>query len=587
MRIKRAQSVFGVMVALSLAAGLSACGGGGGGDGGSGGNNNSATNSGTNTAGSTPAVSNTPPVAVTPTADGKLHAACSNCGAADDSTYTGSGVGLWQALNTSAQADTVNMSIKGTTGRDVTLVFTNEGSNQAMPSVPINASVVAPTADVIAAKAKALMASPTGEDPRIQAVHEFNSTGWKTLVQQNAAASAAAAPSADVVSRVQRTVVTYNIGDTRDFWLMDATQRHTALQATGTTSDGTKVNIWVETAEYGTGKITPAIVSTLLQNYAGTGGVYDMVTGVGGPFWGTVSTPGVIGASQPIDLVVANFNHDSQPYGTVGYFWSLNNFVNQGTGLTYYSNSDLSLYLDSETLYLAGTAGMEAMQTVMAHESTHMQNFYRRGMLMGAQYAYDTWLEEMTAMMMEDWVSFNIDSTYNAIRDNRFISYLTYNNQGSYTCGLTTWVVGGATCDSYTTNGSFGGFLNRQLGLTFYKALLNDKSATASMDILNDAIRQVRADSSVAQELRHFTVAASAQVPLGVDMAQYSFPSRAEGGFTLPSIDPSKMTRLLPSASPAVLLGYASFPVVRSHVASTYQETVTLPPGVTLSVVVQ
>jgi hypothetical protein len=406
-------------------------------------------------------------------------------------------------------------------------------------------------------------------------------------VQQNAAAAAAGRLSADVVSRVQRTVANYTVGATRDFWLADATQRHMTLQGTGTTTDGTMVNIWVETAEYGTGKITPAIVSSLLQNYAGTGGVYDMVTSVGGPFWGTVSSAGVIGASQPIDLVVANFNHDAQPYGTVGYFWSLNNFVNQGSGLTYYSNADLSLYLDSETLYLAGTAGMKAMQTVMAHESTHMQNFYRRDMLMGPQYAYDTWLEEMSAMMMEDWVSFNIDSTYNAIRDNRFISYLTYNNHGSYTCGLTTWEADGSTCDSYTTNGSFGGFLNRQLGLAFYKALLNDKSATTSMALLNDAIQQVRPDSSVAQELRHFTAAASAQVPLAANMTQYSFPARAEGGFTLPSIDPSKMLRLLPSASPAVLLSYASFPGVRARVASTYEETVTLPPGVTLSVVVQ
>jgi hypothetical protein len=589
MRIKRGKGVFEVIVALSLAAGLTACGGGGGGDSGSGGsggggNNSSATNGGTS--GGTNIVNSTPPVTLTPAADGKLHAACTSCGAADDSTYAGSGVGMWQALNGSAQADTVNVSIKGMSGRNVTLVFTNEGGNQAMLPVPINASVNTPSADVVTATAKALMASPTGEDPRMKAIHEFNSTGWKALVQQNAA-SAAASPAADVVSKVQRAVVTYNIGDTRDFWLADGTLRHMALQAVGTTADATKVNIWVETAEYGTGKITPTIVNSLLQNYAGTGGVYDMVTGIGGPFWGAVNVTGMLGAPQPIDLVVANFNHDSQPYGTVGYFWALNNFVNQGTGETAHSNADLSLYLDSETLYLAGTAGMKTMQTVMAHESTHMQNFYRRDMLMGMQYAYDTWLEEMSAMMMEDWVSFNIDPTYNSVRDDRFISYLTYNNRGSYTCGLTTWDVGDVTCDSYTTNGSFGGFLNRQLGLTFYKDLLNDKNATVSMDILNDAIKQVRADSSVAQELRHFTVAASAQVPLAANMAQYSFASRAEGGFTLPSIDPSKMARALPSASPGVLLGYASFPAVRSHVASTYQETVTLPPGVTLSVIVQ
>ncbi|WP_233852129.1 M30 family zinc metallopeptidase [Paraburkholderia sp. HD33-4] len=488
---------------------------------------------------------------------------------------------MWQAVNSSAQNDTVTIAINGATGRTATLVFTNEGSSQAMSAVPVSASVMS-SADVVA---NAATHPSTGEDPHMAAVHEFNTNGWKALVNKPSTAGAAA--SAEVIGAVQRTVATYNIGDTRDFWLMDYTQRHMTLEATTTTSDGTKVNLWVETTEYGTGKITPTIVNTLLQNYAGAGGVYDMVTGVGGPFWGTVTMSGMIPGAQPVDLVVANFNHDGQPYGTVGYFWAINNFVNQGSGATAVSNSDLSLYLDSETLYLAGTAGMQAMQTVMAHESTHMQNFYRRDMLMGTQYAYDTWLEETTAMMMEDWVSFNIDPTYNSVRDNRLPQYLTYNGHGSYTCGLTTWDPADTTCDSYTTNGSFGGFLNRQLGLTFYKTLLNDKNATASIDVLNDAIKQVRPDSSVAQELRHFTVAASGQVPFGANMSLYAFPSRAEGGFTLPSIDPSKKTRDLPSASPGVLLGYASFPAVRANISGKYQETVTLPPGVTLSVVVQ
>lgn len=585
MRIKRLKSVLGVCATLSLVAGLSACGGGGGG-----GSSNTTT---ANNGASGGPVTALPPVTLTPSTDGKLHAACTSCGASDDSTYGGSGVGLWQALNTSAQPDAVNVSIKGATGRNVTLVFTNEGNNQAMNPVPISADVVMPAADAVSATSKmstvarqALTPANVAEDPHLKAVHEFNANGWKQLL--SAQPAAASAPSADVVAAaVQRVMTSYNIGDPRDFWLMDGSKRHMALQATATTSDGTRVNVWVETAEYGANKITPAIVSTLLQNYAGKGGVYDMVTGVGGPFWGTVTATGVIAANQPMDLVVANFNNDGQPYGTVGYFWSLNNFVNKGSGATYYSNADLSLYLDSETLYLAGAAGMKTMQTVMAHESTHMQNFYRRGMLMGPQYAFDSWLEETSAMMMEDWVSFNIDPTYNSVRDDRFKAYLTYNGHGSYTCGLTTWDPADATCDSYTTNGSFGGFLNRQLGLNFYKTLLNDRNATASIDILNDAIKQTRPDSSVAQELRHFTVAAGAQVPLAANMTQYGFPARAEGGFTLPSIDPSSLTRYLPSASPGILLGYASFPVVRAHVTNNYQETVTLPPGVTLSVIVQ
>lgn len=571
MRSKRGHGVFGVIVALSLSAGLAACGGGGGG-----GDGGTTSSNGTST------------LTAAPLTDGKLHAVSS--GASNDTTYSGSGVGVWQALNAGAQSDTVNISLTGTAGRNVTLVFTDEStSSQTMSSVAINSNVVAASADVVSARTQALTGTQSGEGAGIAAIHEFNATGWKAIAEQNAATAALAG---DVVKPVQRAAVIYSVGTTRSFWVSDGTsttptQRTMTLEKTGTTSDGTQVNVWVETGEYAAGKVTSAIVGNLFANYAGPGGIYDMVTGVGGPFWGTLNKAGMIGGSQPIDLVVANFNNDGKPYGTVGYFWALNNFVNKGTGTTtQYSNADLSLYLDSETLYLAGAEGMKTMQTVMAHESTHMQNYYRRDMLMGASYAYDTWLEEMTAMMMEDWVSFNIDATYNSVRDGRFPTYLTYNGHGSYTCGLTTWNVLGSSCDSYTTDGSFGGFLNRQLGLTFYKALLND-TKTSSLAMLNDAIQQVRSDSSVAQELRHFTVAASSQVPLAAGLAEYSFPGRTEGGFTLPSIDPSAMTRLLPSTSPSVLLSYASFPALRSHVGNTYQETVTLPPGVTVSVVVQ
>jgi hypothetical protein len=325
----------------------------------------------------------------------------------------------------------------------------------------------------------------------------------------------------------------------------------------------------------------------LMHNYADTGGVYDMVTGVGGKLYGPNNVIGTIsGIGQPIDLVVLNITPDNTPYGVVGYFYGLNNFLSSQTGFAA-SNESISLYLDSETLYLDGTNGMRAMQTVMAHESTHMQNFFRRQLTMGPSYAYATWLEEMSAMMMEDWVSFNIDSTYNAIRDERFYDFMTYALHGSYGCGLTTWNPMGATCDSYATNGSFGGYLNRQLGLSFYKTLLTDFTSTDSVALLNDAINKSQPGATMQKLYTNFAVAAEGVVPSSSGLSTYGFPARTEGGFTLPVINPALYTRDLPAAAPATLQPYASFPVQRSNVTGTYQETVNIPAGVTVSVIVQ
>ncbi|WP_233864277.1 M30 family zinc metallopeptidase [Paraburkholderia adhaesiva] len=550
---------------MTLTMALSACGGGGG-------------------SGSASNTSNGPTV-VSPVADGQMHAACTNCGAADDQTYAGSGVGLWQAIDASAQSDAVNVTLKNVAGRNVSLVFTNEGTtSQTLQPITVSASMIS-AADMSVSGSNLTSAGST-EPARLKAIHEFNQHGWTSLTTRQATSSAEMVAQTSLVGVASSNVV----GTTpRNFWLDDGTSRSTTLEASSHTTDGTTVNIWVENTEYGAGMITPAIVQQLMQTYAGAGGVYDIDTGIGGPLWGqTLYTNMIAPTGQPIDLVVVNIKKDSTPFGIVGYFYGLNNFVNQGSGTsTANSNQDLSLYLDSETLYLGGSAGMQSMRTVMAHETTHMQNFYRRDMVMGQQYAYDTWLEEMTAMMMEDWASFNLDPTYNSVRDNRFLDFMNYNGHGSYGCGLTTWDPMGTTCDSYATNGSFGGFLNRQLGLGFYKALLNDKSSTDSLAVLTDAIHKYRSTSSVAQELLHFTAAADGQIPLSANMAQYSFPAHSEGGFTLPAIDPSTVTRLLPANSPTALLGYSSSVVVRTNVPSTYQETVNVPPGTTLTVVVQ
>ncbi len=568
-----AARVTALTLACALAATLAACGGGGGGG-------TSVSSKGT------PAASGLPVIA----ADGKLHAACAACSATDDSTYAGSGAGIWQAINPNASSIDVPVSIKGLSGQNVTLVFTNESaSTQTMSSIVLSANM---SASVMRAQSQAAAsASATAsESPTLAAIRDFNYQGWTSLATNGQTTATARYSTNGATVNALYSAATWQVGDTRTFYYADNSPRTTTLAQTATTSDGTTVNLWVESGEIGASKISPQIISSLITQYAQAGGIYDMLVRVGGKLYGPNSQSNLIdGTHQPIDLVVMNFDNNGQPYGLLGYFWALNSF-RKGAGQLAYSNESISLYLDSETLYLGGTYGMNQMLTTMAHESMHMQNFYRRSVQMGAQYAFEPWLEEMTAMMMEDWASSEIVPGYNAIRDARFVTYMTYGGHGSYNCGLTTWTPYGTDCESYAVNGSFGGFLNRQLGLSFYQSLLTNRNHTASLDILNDVIGNARAGATVPSTLRDFAAAAGGLVPLSSNVAGFTFPARNEGGFALPAIDPASLyngvTRALPSSVPATLAVLGALPVVRSRVSGTYSETVRVPVGTTLSVVV-
>ena len=117
---RHTRSLLTIAMMVAAAGTLAACGGGGGGGGGS--------------SGATPAATPATPASI------NLAAACSgsNCGALGN-TYAGSGVGVWQATNTGGSAGTVNVSIAGLTGQNVTLIYTNQGAvAQPMPSVSLS-----------------------------------------------------------------------------------------------------------------------------------------------------------------------------------------------------------------------------------------------------------------------------------------------------------------------------------------------------------------------------------------------------------------------------------------------------------------
>lgn len=557
-------------IALLASAALTACGGGG--DGGS-----PATQS-TTTAANAPATSAPAGPAEKPAST--VAPACSGCAAVDANTYAGSGIGVWQSTNATAAPVDLPISIKGLTGQDVTLVFTNPtGTVQTMPTVPLTASYF-PT---VAASA---LQPDDGTEAVKRRIADFNRDGWQAM-----AGVRGSGPN-NAVFGGQPTLsaaATYAPGDTR-MWFHSNNSPHLAqlIRQDTVASDGTVVNFWVEVSESGTGKVTQAIVDALYAGFVPSGKIYDMLKSMGGKVWGPHNYSNLISGSvaQPIDIVILNFDNNATPFGMVGYFFSRNAIKSDPT-TNPYSNDSVSLYLDSETLYLGGADGMKAMLLTMAHEGMHMQNFYRRAVVPATSYAYATWLEEATAMMMEDFASQSIDSTYNAIRDVRFKDYIGY-KAGSYNCSLLTWDPFGAACDSYSVSGSFGGFLDRQLGLAFYKHLLTNFSSTDSVAVLDASIRSAAPDSSLGEQLRRFA-ATSGALMKAPSPAGFGFPARAEGGFSMPAIDPQTLlaSRTLTQSVPAVLQPYGSLPVVRKAVNGTYGETIKLPANSTLSVVIQ
>ncbi|WP_187360141.1 M30 family zinc metallopeptidase [Chitinolyticbacter meiyuanensis] len=406
-------------------------------------------------------------------------------------------------------------------------------------------------------------------------IREFNRNPPldRTTPQISRNVSSAEKPSAAIVGNNQ-------------IWYVHVDQMETrtaTLRRKLTAADGRIINFWVENGEFAGDRLTETQLDTIASRFStGSNAIYGMVTGLAGEPWGAHSLNDLIGPNQELDIVLVNFDHDNQPYGLMGYFWSYNNFKRSTS--TPQSNESLSLYLDTETIYrTAGDTGLKTQLNTLAHELTHMINFYQRGVVL--DNTFDTFLEETSALMMEDIVGLRIDPDYHPIRDGRFPDWL---NQAGYNCNVTTWDDdSGSACFSYSVNGSFGGYLLRYYGVEFYRRLLRDDSSSNSVTLLDNAIRGV-GGLGLADAVRRWGTSIALLPALGTP-ATFGYPERIDSGYTLPGINgPDYLAdRVLPSSVPSMLQGYAHFPVVRTPAGNSYNETISVPPGTTLSVIVQ
>lgn len=558
--ISRGLPVLTAMAALAL----TACGGGGDG-------------------GSAPVAAANPPAAQTPATPQLvtgLIQGCSagvTCGAATASSYSGTGTGLWGRTNDSTAAVDMQYSITGlSAGKTVSLMLTNLTSAAVTMPATVSSNVVA---DMVSPQALSVQA---GAETTMRAIGEFNRAGWVDV------ANAGGQPMLNTmgVPAPQMSTAGMPLLTQKNWNDLNGSPRSATLRQQYTATDGKIINFWVEDAEYPS-HVTDAMVTALANAFAvpGPNSIYQNLVSIGGPVWGPSSAPGLLPDGQPVDIVILNITPDGKAYGTVGYFWALNNILKTSSSKAANSNEAVSLYLDSETLQFGGSDGLKAVKMTMAHEGTHMQNFYRRAVKMGSDYAYADWLEEMTAMQMEDILSNGIDATYNPIRDVRLFDFYRL---GSYNCNLLNFTGFGATCESYSVSGTFGGFLNRQLGLPFYKDLLS-RATKDSKTVLGEAIAAARAGWTFDTAALNWKVSTTSPIPLGLVPTGFGYPALTTGGYSLPAIDPSAQTYATVRKQPlpvTLLQPYGSYVAPRSAVNGVYSDKVRVPAGASLSVVV-
>lgn len=512
------------------------------------------------------------------------------CGATDAHRYAGAGVAVWQYTNATAANVEVPVRIDGIPGRDVQLVFANLGKTpQSMPPLALAARSPYPV-DLLPAPAQVSRASVSRlasirPAARLNAGHRQHPASRLSDVLHRATAVPEATAPHDEAPGSTRTWLVQQSGD-----VMDVSERRVTLARRQHAPDGRVVNLWMEDGQLESGLVTAGQLDKLIERFAvGPASIYARVSDIAGPPWGPHSRAGLIPADQPLDIVfVTGIASMAQAYVRIDDF-PLRPTDPAPDDPRRTSNAALSIVMSVETLYTSlYPRNYEPAASVLAHEMTHLANVYRRGIQRGDDdYRHAVWLEETTALMMQDILFDPERDTLHEIRDSALFAWMVLGSEGGFNCDLARYSNDPSElCVSFPVQGAFGAYLLRHYGLAFYRDLLRNMSSTDSWEVLNDAIRQA-GGPGLTVALRRFS-AAIALLPAGTSPPGYGFPERRESGYTLVPLDGSlDADTPLPGSLPEQLVPHGFFATARPNMRGTYLETITVPPGTALSVVVR
>jgi hypothetical protein len=513
---------------------------------------------------------------------GTLDVDCSgiHCGSSGN-TYTGSGIGVWRYKNGGSRAATLNVSLSNIANKDIMIVFTNEGNSRVnLPYIYVNSTLHNLYNE---------MNIQSDNDDYIDTFNHIPDTVREFNARNFALKKSESNQNINYNQLSAKTVGDWNVWNIVNRYDQNE-QRNATLRHQQTVSGGRTVNIWVENSEYRSDRISSATVNEIAQ-YLNI--IVNSVTSVAGEPWGTYDAELnelLIPASQPLNIVFVNYDQNGYALGVLGYFYALNNFLN-GNGVSN-SNEALAVFVDTETIYLHSEGKKHIISTI-AHELTHAVVFYKRGIVMNDYF--DTFLNEMSAIMMEDIVAKKLDSTFNDVKF-RYIDWheeTSYNNDFANWCTPdNNWCFGGD--QSYDIAGSFGAYLLRQHGIAFYKELFATRSSSGSdlharsLNILDKAIRTYNS-SGLGRALQRWG-ASIAMFPADANLTGFGYPARNnDNGFNFEAFNGNdyKQYRALPTYSPASLAAHGHFPFLRKETNNIYATELTVPAGVSVSIVVK
>lgn len=507
---------------------------------------------------------------------GRLEVDCSgmNCGAYNQNTFSGRGVGVWKFANTGKTSVQVPVEINRVAGRTAILVFTNPtAEDKNAPVITLSPEQANPLVPV---------SQPSRSSRHSHPPKDFSALKQKLKYKNHLA------PYSPRINHA--------VNDTKAWWLGYAVAKRnvdTTLIRQETAFDGRKINFWVEDSEYDADKISDDMLETFAERFVnGSYPLYNSVTSIAGQPWGPHEYSALIGENQDLNIVFYSFVPDGQRASVAkGYYDGVDTFLQSEYSD---SNESLALYIDSEEIYLQRNpddsqnelAVSEAIYTLV-HEMVHMSNWYRRSVTdtSGSDYSFDQWAEEMTAMMMEDLLVDDVDTRLFPM-GSRFSDWIT---AGGYNCDFRVWDLDNQSpCYTYSINGTFGAYLLRHLGLRFYSQLLLNKSSEDSLSNLDTVIKAAGVKEGFPEIWRKFSTT-GALLPYNQSPAFYGVPWTMDNGWSLYGIDSYAYLnyQVLPSTVPNKIVPYGSFLVVRTALPSTYTETVDVPPGVVLTVLIR
>ncbi|MBV1775139.1 PKD domain-containing protein [Burkholderiaceae bacterium DAT-1] len=520
-----------------------------------------------------------------------------NCAIDAKGKYSGSGVGVWRYHNASAGTANVDVAIPGVpAGKNVTLVFTNGTaySSSTLPDTGLRADITDAGNDAGAGQL------PSTLEERDDAFH--------SQILRKSQDVAAKLPALNTLPRAAstvhanfraRAVTQVKKGDTHTWYdtFVDtgAVGHKSTVYDTCEGANGRRIVFWLDSAAQAAVGVNNPSMSTLMSTFCGSQGGFARTTAIMGDVWGLKETEGyedyVIQdqANAPADVNVAIVTVPST-VGWAGYFWGVNTLT---TGYAQYALQDPTVISNEANVFFvnAGTL-LESPSFVVStlnHELTHMINWYQRNIVNGLRHA--SWLEETSAMMIEDIVVPKLQKNNFKILNGRMPSYF-YSGAGT---DYINWP--SLSGPNYAMGGSFGAFLNRRYGVKLFKQILTDCMDTgtpiSSYKCLDGLIKQ-NGGAGISDELVRMGTTVYGGMPDTQAPFGYGYPTMQSDDYTLYSRNTAAFDGIRPATSPKLKKFSSTSHAYITDTDSTHftaagyvRNKVAVPAGTTLTIVVR